>query len=422
MQWRIMAGKRLFTALLIGILVVFSGLGYLHRYLFGTFSSYLLPRDEPTPHVISDDAIFNSSAPCSLRLFQKYTKINKHLVNEGNWEMKTQRNKKTVPLKFTPRICDFGCAYNDGHCLSHSSFSLTNCVRGLGNNNSTKITIWGDSNGRRYADGLIGFLKSDKTMKCHVIKQEAQPSFSFKHHLDYYSNNTISGVLTHDRDCGSCNSILVRCVKSPPKGETSSIATHIIEVEFLSFEYFLDTEISTYRAAHPQVGGCNDQLWNCPHSLTHQEFILAEYMKDNFPDWILLFTSSHDIGRDKISRIQANVGYLLRLMELYLPKTTSVLWLSLLEHTPSKFAHKKWKNIKFEGKYSLSQQINRLNKAIFEELRVYLDKEDSKIFSFFDLQAMSSKVARIWSSGGIHMVPKWYDHVMYSVMRTLCET
>ena len=416
-----MASRRIHTALLIGILVAFSALGYMHRYSSVTLSSYLLAGDELISHMMSDNGIHNSSAPCSLGLFQKYTKINKYLVNEGKWEVKHLPGNKTVPVRFVPRICSFGCAYDNSECLSHGSFSLTNCARRLGNN-STKITILGDSNGRRYADGLIRLLKSDKSIKCHVIKQEPLPTFSWKHRLNYYSKKPISGVLTHDRDCGSCNSILVRCVKASLKGKALSVVTHNIEVEYISFEYFLDTEISIYRAAHARMGGCYKQLWNCPHSPSHQEFILAEYMKDNFPDWILLFTSSHDIVRDKISSIQANVGYLLRLMELYLPKTTSVLWLSLLEHTPSKFVDKTWQNVTFEGNYSLSQQIQRLNKAIFEELRVYLDKEDSKIFSFFDLQAMSTNVAPIWSSDGIHMVPKWYDHVMYSVMRTLCET
>ena len=139
--------------------------------------------------------------------------------------------------------------------------------------------------------------------------------------LDYYFKGSLrkGEVFTHGRDCATCLSKLVRCTHNV----SSPLTVHHLDLEFLSFEFFMDSEISTYRSKKGAI--CTNVPWHCPYSTSHQEFIFGEYMNGNYPDWILFFTPTHVITRDRMPIVQANLNWMLRLMDTYLPNTTSVL-------------------------------------------------------------------------------------------------
>ena len=63
-----------------------------------------------------------SNSSCSLELFQRYSKINNYFVQEGDWEVKLESDNKTsLPSKFVPRMCSFGCAFDDEQCVSSAA-------------------------------------------------------------------------------------------------------------------------------------------------------------------------------------------------------------------------------------------------------------------------------------------------------------
>ena len=71
---------------------------------------------------------------------------------------------------------------------------------------------------------------------------------------------------------------------------------------------------------------------------------------------------------------------------------------------------------------SHSEQVHRLNQMLYEELKTYLERDGTNMFTFFDLEKMSEGVLPFWHNGA-HITAegsKWYLHVIYNILLTLC--
>ena len=73
----------------------------------------------------------------------------------------------------------------------------------------------------------------------------------------------------------------------------------------------------------------------------------------------------------------------------------------------------------FDGKSKTNEQIERLNRELFDVLRPELIRKDGKISTFFDLYDMSLGVSH-WSLDGVHRRSQWYDVVLSNWFQTFC--
>ena len=146
----------------------------------------------------------------------------------------------------------------------------------------------GDSTCRRQAHGI---------RKLHICSiYSAETCIQQVPEVNYWSNNNnnshIKNVKTHGRDCGGCESFKATC---------PSFGTF----EFITMEFFVDTEITVGRHSHnivcPITTTTTATAGNtgATQSLITQEFIFNEYIQI-FPDIIYhMSTGVHDISRYK---------------------------------------------------------------------------------------------------------------------------
>ncbi|KAK2185966.1 hypothetical protein NP493_215g00022 [Ridgeia piscesae] len=236
--------------------------------------------------------------------------------------------------------------------------------------------------------------------------------------IDYFTKDTNLNpydIVIHNRDCRGCTSCLVLCEAN---NITGSRQNSRLQLEYVAMEFFMDTEVTTVRNRWlkncPRVNGASF----CRQSDSHQEFIFREYLHDNYPDVVLLFSSSHDKTRHDLAMIVQNIYNLKSLIKQFLPATTRVFWFSSIGENLDK-KPSSWRRARFDGNFTMDEQIQRINKALFNVLLPELRQDHSTISTFFDLFAMSREVLH-WSQDGVHLINTWYDTVISNWLQMLC--
>ena len=330
-------------------------------------------------------ALFKHVPLCSADVIRKYCIEHNYFPTGGRW----------VNSTFLPDACR----------LPFKTIPKEHLRKCLTRRNITKLVVLGDSNGLRYFNATKRLL--EQYMKCRTVKAERGSTMPDVTYFTNGTNLTASDIVVHHRDCSGCRSKAASCTDGSVK----------IYLEYITMEFFQDTEVTTVR---------NRWQKNCPRrtphgchqSNTNQEFILSEYLMGNYPDVILLFSSSHDKARYEQNKIRAYIDYLKMLIDMYVPKRTKVVWFSKISENLMK-KPKIWRNVTFDGKSKTNEQVERLNRELFDILRPELIRKDGKISTFFDIYDMSLGVPQ-WSLDGVHRKSDWYDVVLSNWLQTFC--
>ncbi|KAI0221353.1 hypothetical protein LSAT2_027292 [Lamellibrachia satsuma] len=328
-------------------------------------------------------ALFKHVPLCSVDVIRKYCIERNYFPTGGRW----------FNSKFLPDACR----------LPFKDIPKERMRKCLTRRNITKLVVLGDSNGMRYFRATKRLL--EQSMKCRTVKIERGTTMP---DVSYFTTRTdlkASDIVVHHRDCRGCKSNAVSCTKGSLK----------VYLEYIVMEFFLDTEVTTVRNQWQK--NCRKRI-GCRQSNTNQEFILGEYLVGNYPDVILLFSSNHDKGRYGLQTVRAHIDYLKVLINMYVPKRTQLFWFNKISET----LHKKpqiWRNVTFDDKSKTNEQIERLNRELFDVLRPELMRKDGKISTFFDLYNMSLGVSH-WSLDGAHWRSQWYDVVLSNWFQTFC--
>ena len=330
-------------------------------------------------------ALFKQVPLCSVDVIRKYCIEHNYFPTGGRWFNST----------FLPNACR----------LPFKDFTKEHLRKCLTRRNITKLVVLGDSNGLRYFNAMKRLL--EKSMKCRTVKVERGATMPDVNYFTIGTNLKASDIVVHHRDCSGCKSKAVLCADESLK----------VDIEYITMEFFQDTEVTTIRNQWQK--NCPRQtVQGCHQSNTNQEFILSEYFEGNYPDVILLFSSSHDKVRYGLNKVRAYIDYLKLLINMYVPKKTQVFWFSKISEDLQK-KPKIWRNVTFDGKSKTNEQIERLNRELFDVLRPELMKKDGKISTFFDIYDMSLGVPQ-WSLDGVHRKSEWYNVVMSNWFQTLC--
>ena len=274
--------------------------------------------------------------------------------------------------------------------------------------NVTTIIVLGDSNGLRYFRATKKLL--EQFLICRTLKQEIKYSIP---DVSYFTKGTklkASDIVVNHRDCGGCRSITESCSDNSTK----------INVEYISMEFYLDTEVTTVRNKWQKNCHASSEASYCRQSNTNQEFILGEYLEDNYPDVLLLFSGNHDKARAGLTKIRGDMEYLKMLVKKYVPQQTKVFWFSkITENQQQKQQY--WRDLIFDGKWKTNPFLERLNYELFDVLRTEFMETDWHILPFFDIYDMSLGVLD-WTLDGIHRKAEWYDAVISNWLQTFCDT
>ena len=331
-------------------------------------------------------------AECSSSIIRNYIRTHNFFPEHGTWIINNNK-----PISWIPEMCNFN--------TSHLEEIILQCIE---KREFYSFLILGDSNGGRYTNALVTLLSSGHNKACKSTKLEGTGSFTPD--VKYFksdSNIAEKDLRFHNRDCRGCKSKIFEC----------SIGGIKIKVEYIAMEFVLDTEVTTYRGLKNKQACKPGQ--QCFQSNTYQEMIFSEYLKRQYPDVIMLFQNSHDRMRKSLAVFDANINYLVKLVETVVPQNTTVVWLSELgEYLPKKSAIRR--NLTLEGGFDNSEHIHEINKRLFTALKPIVEKPYSNMHVFFDLQDISHSVLPYWSLDGVHVNPSWYRLIIKYIMQTLC--
>ena len=333
--------------------------------------------------------LFMKRAPnCSVEVIRKYCLDRNYFPTGGRW----------INSSYFPDLCRFPST-------DITKERLREC---LTRRNVTKVIVLGDSNGLRYFQAAKKLL--ERVLRCGHIKHEIDPT---KPDMNYFTKGTklnASDIVVHNRDCSGCTSVAMKCRDKANE----------IDLEYIAMEYYIDTEITTVR--NKWLNNCHrsKEAPLCRQSNTYQEFIFGEYLEDNYPDVILLFSGNHDKARSGLSKIRADMEYLKMIIKKYLPKQTKLFWFTKFPENLSQKS-KFWNDVTFDGNLKTNAFIDRINLELFDVLRTEFVETGGRILPFFDMYDMSLDVLD-WTLDGIHRRPEWYDAVLSSWIRTFCET
>ena len=325
---------------------------------------------------------------CSVDVIRKYCLEHNYFPTGGTW----------LNSSYFPDLCRFPS--ND-----MNKERMREC---LTRRNVKKIVVLGDSNGLRYFRAIRKLL--EMFLNCSTVKEEKGMTMP---DVSYFTKGTklkAPDIVVHHRDCSGCISIAASCSDNSTK----------INVEYISMEFYLDTEVTTVRNDWLKNCHPSKEASYCPQSNTNQEFILGEYLEGNYPDVLLLFSGNHDKARAGTTKIRGDMEYLKMLVKKYVPKQTKVFWFSKIpENQKQKSKH--WRDMTFDEKWKTNPFIDRLNHELFDVLRTEFKEPGGNILPFFDMYNMSYDVLH-WTYDGMHRKAEWYDAVISNWMQTFCDT
>ena len=296
----------------------------------------------------------------------------------------------------------------------NNTVNISNCFH---DRNISKVAILGDSNGGMFAKALVTLIQQDSG-GCVLHKSEIGLNNFFPEPSYYLGADPHNVTVTHKRDCYGCNSAVYRCTRGSRQ----------VDVEYISMEFTMDTEISTFRIHRkynfPTCGtdGFPDNKRPCPQSHTTQEFVLKEYFPlTGYPDLIFYFSGAHDHVVFTSSEMKNAASFLGGLFSLHVPSTSKVVFFGKLfeemTHKP-----KKWQTMIYEDKYNLFEQIQRLNNATIKGLKPHLEVANSNIYTFFDLFAFGGEHGEEWAVDGVHKQLGFYSTVWSYFTRSFCHS
>ena len=398
---------RIFMILPGSMLLVFLLFALPPKYQFfgGQFQSIRQFQQAPLP----DNQRPVSTSPdtdCTFELFRKHVFSTDPPMWGGKWE-----DDGKDFLGFRPSVCKFPYSHLDSLPREY----ISKCVF---ERQIAKVLILGDSNGARHFKAFNKMLANDG-FRCNTTRKETPENMKMPD-PNYFANGSnipLRDIVCHTRDCAKCYSRYIVCSKEPESGVKQSI-----EVEYVAMEFTIDSEVTTFRPFTSNK--CPRKPAPCPHSTTYQEFIFGEYLRDNYPHLILLFSNNHDIRRRSLPQYEADLAILMHLLQTYVPETTTLVWLS----RPGEYPAKKplvWQKETFSiGSRNLTtnEMIEVMNLSLYKLFRIHQNGITRRVLPFFDLFTMSKDLQERWSTDGVHMNQAWYNFVSSYIWQTLCHS
>ena len=296
------------------------------------------------------------------------------------------------------------CTFFDERITVKHHENESQCIR---LQNISSILLMGDSNGRRYADALVEILKKTG-WKCTAVKKENARNIFDPDPIYYVKepNIKLEHIRYHPKECKGCKSVLKKCKRQGRK---------TLMVEFLSTQYFIDTEVTTMRTRRST---CSDQTF-CEHSDTHQEFIFREYLVGRYPDVVFFFASDHDKNRHTLKRIKLAAEYFFSIVESYLPADSYFIAMNLMKQLTN-LQPKIWRDAVYEfNNLTTNELLKHENKIIFDVMKSRLVDPKLNWYAFPSLFDESTTTDHMYVDG-VHRTSDWYSYIARCLLQLIC--
>ena len=331
----------------------------------------------------------DSSQPCTFALLRHENLAEHYFPGGGEWKV------DNGTYYYQPKVCKF-----KHRKLSHRFFQK--CL--INANISSVITI-GDSTAQRHFGALLRMIGG-----CGKIRAEHLLSGGFVPDKSYFEHQLPAKVIEYlkvkFRFCKGCASALSQC----------KFDKNLVNFEHLAQTMILDNSLSLEFPSSDQAHQVMKDVW----ALTSQELLFRYYMKNHYPDILLIFLpfvhAKHNIA---LSRLPAEVNYFKSLVDEYVPNSTKVFYIPAY----SEFIHGKpaaWADRAFEG-LSASSKINKMNGILYDILEKDFMNPESKRYGFFDMFDVSRSRSE-WCIDGVHMLPIYYKIAMSMFWETYCNS
>ena len=339
--------------------------------------------------------MYDSTHPCSFQQLRELAVKYQQFPYGGEWDI---MDNEWIG-HWTSKICAFKISDD----ISGHRDDLVHYIKA---NHMSRITLLGDSNGARYNIAIIKYLETVLNVTC--VERKRENFKTMKPDPMYFATNSSVSleeiVIVHKRDCLSCKSTLNEC-------RVGGLKTSIY-VEYIAMDFILDNEITTYMS--PTI--CERLMKKrCEYSVTYQEFIFKEYLKDNYPDILLVLMNNHDKLRKHEEKIGIDTTYFSDILDLYLPVHTKIIWFSGISE------YNKNKPFKYRSS-APDHWITQVTTAFFKALLPRFLERDKQHYCFFDLSRMSLPILPLWSLDGVHLKPDWYNRIIQYMFHLLYAT
>jgi hypothetical protein len=154
---------------------------------------------------------------------------------------------------------------------------------------------------------------------------------------------------------------------------------------------------------------------------TRLEYLLKYYFPHvGFPDiWFYYVTFHHDCWGNRVDKIKADLSYLFDLMYIYLPTTTTVVFIAdareCAERSPPEVAQE------FKAFWNTTRNhcIHEMNQALFE---VFWEKapRSKNFYAFLDAGKIACPIQCTWHKDGAHMIPLFYSKMATYLLESYC--
>ena len=304
--------------------------------------------------------VTDAIAPCSFNVFKKYITDNDFYPYRGSW---TWSLNNTLP-HFNPQICQFNYSYSN---LPKGYVPLC-----LAQQKIRKLLLMGDSQGMRYFNYLKHYLVKKEGFECKFL------------------NTTITD-----------KSMMYQCTLKRTVANQPAIE---LQVEHLVMYRYAMFDNKTYAFG------------------TLPEYYFRVYLRDSFPDVILLFGNHHDFRNSRMEINRVDIDKLVGLLKETVPSKVPFIWLTTTEEFED-YRPEIWKNKTYDdGKYDYCQKIQLVNKLIFNATKSFMVQEHSNFLPFLDMQSVSQGVVKELNLDGVHFKGQWYDVIISYLLQTLCES
>ena len=204
----------------------------------------------------------------------------------------------------------------------------------------------------------LKFMFDSIGFSCKLIKKEKDSYLPGKGYFVDSTNIKTNAIVMSKRSCHGCRSTLHRCVSKDSKAS--------IDIEYISMMMTANDSIvanETYCMEHTNDAVCK--------VLTQQEFLFKIYLKNHYPDILLIYTTfAHD--RDAtLTSVNLAVEQVMTLLQEVLPTNSKTIWLTTPALNEGKITSVVKKRKTKEG-WTYSQKINALNWILFNCLKQHI--------------------------------------------------
>ena len=158
------------------------------------------------------------------------------------------------------------------------------------------------------------------------------------------------------------------------------------------------------------------------YAQTKLEYLLKYYFPHRgFPDlWIYTLPFHHESWGNTIDKIRIDLDYMLNMLTVYLPITTTVVFVADARECPDLKPPEVGQDFKRFWNTSRNERLHDLNQVLYEVLW-RKTRHAKNLYGFLDADAISCPIVGSWHLNGGHMVEDWYIKMSRYILEAFCE-